>query len=64
MTGKCPWITLDNEEIADSQLAINRLAEVFSIDLYESLSPREIALAESVRTTMEEYMYWILVMDR
>ena len=64
MTGKGPWITLDGEEVADSQLSIERLADTFDIELYPDVSQRDESVAESLRVMVEEYLYWIILTDR
>ena len=63
-TNKGPWITVDGIDVADSQLSIEKLSEVFGIDLFKDLDKRQKALSESMRIMIEEQFYWILVQDR
>ena len=64
VTDKCPWVSIDGMDIADSQLSIEKLAETFKLDLYENVTIKERAIAESLRVMIEEYLYWVMVMDR
>ena len=64
VTQKGPWITVDGEDVADSQLSVEKLAEIFGKELYPGLDRKKIAFAESMRIMVEEYFYWVLVADR
>ena len=55
---------MDGIDVADSQLSIEKLSEVFGIDLFKDLDKRQKALSESMRIMIEEQFYWILVQDR
>ena len=63
-TNKSPWITVDGEDVPDSQLAIEKLSKVFGKELSNSKDVKEQALAEAMRIMVEEHLYWILVVDR
>ena len=63
-TNKSPWITVDGEDVPDSQLAIEKLSNVFGKELTNSKDVKEQALAEAMRIMVEEHLYWILVVDR
>lgn len=56
--GKTPWITLNGEEIADSQLCLELLARKFYKNHSSHLSPGEQAIARSFQIMAEEHLYW------
>lgn len=56
--GKMPWITLNGEEIADSQLCIELLARKFNKDLKSHLTKEEIAAAHALQIMAEEHLQW------
>lgn len=56
--GKTPWITLNGEDIADSQICIERLAQHFQIDLSSHLTAEERAIARSFQIMVDEHLYW------
>ncbi len=47
--GKSPWITINGEDIADSQLAIEHLTKVLKKDVDAHLNEEEKARARSIR---------------
>ncbi|XP_021966608.1 failed axon connections homolog [Folsomia candida] len=55
---KTPWISLNGEHIADSQLIIEFLSKKFGISLGSSYSADELAKAQAVRVMMDEHFYW------
>ncbi|TRY76585.1 hypothetical protein TCAL_00118, partial [Tigriopus californicus] len=50
-THKSPWITINGEHFADSQLCIETLNRKFNKDL-------------GLRVLLEDHFYWVFVMDR
>ena len=56
--GKTPWMTLNGEEVADSQFCIDLLRRKFEKDMSSHLSPEERATAQAYRLMMEEHFYW------
>lgn len=56
--GKTPWITLNGEDISDSQLCIEMLSRKFCKDLGAHLSDEERAVARAFQIMMEEHFYW------
>jgi len=56
--GKIPFIELDGRRMGDSQLIIETLTARYGVTLDEGLSPREVALAQVVRRTLEEGTYF------
>ncbi|XP_050691503.1 failed axon connections homolog [Eriocheir sinensis] len=59
--GKCPWITLNGEDLADSQFIMDYLGTKFAKDLSAHLSGEEKAVAHAFRNTLESNFFWALV---
>ena len=62
--GKTPWITLNGKDVADSQLALEHLAQHFQIDMSHHLSPDERAVSRAMRILMEDHLYWWGVIEK
>jgi len=62
--GKTPWITLNGEDISDSQLIIEALSKKFNKDFSSHLTAQERAVARALQIMMEEHFYWGLVLSR
>lgn len=58
--GKNPWIEINGESMADTELIIERLSGELGIDLDSHLSPRERATATAVTRMVEEHLHQIL----
>ncbi|WIJ23423.1 glutathione S-transferase family protein [Devosia sp. RR2S18] len=58
--GKSPWVELDGERIADSELIIQLLARKHEIDLDADLSPEQLAIGHAFRRTFEEHFHQVL----
>lgn len=52
--GKTPWLELNGEPLADSQLIIEHLMEYFNTDLDDHLTQEDKALSRMIRIMMEE----------
>ena len=61
---KTPWITLNGVDIADSQLALEHLAQYFKIDMSHYLNKDERAIARAMRILMEDHLYWWAVIEK
>lgn len=59
--GKCPWITLNGEELGDSELIVQKLTEYFKADLDSRLDTRKKAQLETVRITADEFVFWLVI---
>ncbi|XP_064118418.1 failed axon connections homolog [Macrobrachium nipponense] len=59
--GKCPWITLNGEELGDSELIVQKLSEYFKVDLDSHLDTRKKAQLETVRITADEFVFWFVI---
>ena len=62
--GKTPWITINGVDIADSQLALEYLAQHFQIDMSHYLDKEERAIERSMRILMEDHLYWWAVIEK
>ena len=62
-SGRTPWITVNGEDVCDSQLALEFLGRKLSKDSNGSLNAKEKAVARSVRILMEDHLYWVLMID-
>jgi hypothetical protein len=60
---KSPWITINKKNVSDSQLALEFLKNELRIDANSHLSPREKALARSVRIMLEDHLYFIIIIE-
>ncbi|XP_069969470.1 failed axon connections homolog isoform X1 [Penaeus vannamei] len=58
--GKTPWITLNGEDVGDSQMIIEKLAAKFGKEFDAHLSQEEKAVAHSLRIMVDEYFVWCL----
>ncbi|XP_068223231.1 failed axon connections homolog isoform X3 [Palaemon carinicauda] len=56
--GKTPWITLNGEELHDSQLIIEALSKKFDKDFNSGLSEEEKAIARGFAMMIEEHIAW------
>ncbi len=62
--GKLPFISDDNETIADSAFIIQHLILKHKIDLNQDIPDRDIAIAGAVVKMLEEHYYWSLTYSR
>ncbi|XP_043193869.1 failed axon connections homolog [Amphibalanus amphitrite] len=53
--GKCPWITINGEELSDSELIIDYLAKHFNKPIKEELSPSQHAIGRAVQVMLDEH---------
>ncbi|KAK7067235.1 hypothetical protein SK128_002943 [Halocaridina rubra] len=56
--GKSPWITLNGEDIADSQLILEALAKKFNKNFSSHLTPEQLGVAQAMRVMAEEHYFW------
>jgi glutathione S-transferase len=62
--GKLPFVDIDGEIIADSELILQKLDNTYNGGLYGSLTPQEIAIGRSFTRLSEEHLYWMIVASR
>ena len=58
--GKNPWIELDGERIADTEIIIDLLGRRFGVDLDQGLTGEQKALGHAWRRTFEEHFHQVL----
>ena len=56
--GKIPWITLNNEDIADSYFSIEHINKHFKVDLDHRLTNQQRATSRLLEKTVEENTFW------
>jgi hypothetical protein len=61
---KSPWITINGENISDSQLAIEYLTKKFNLDVNKGLDDKDLSVSRAMRFLIEQDFYWCLVQDR
>lgn len=55
---KCPWITINGEDIADSEFVVQELAQRFNVQLDRHLDAHEAAVSEAIRVLADEHLFW------
>ena len=61
---KLPYITEDNETVADSAFILRHLINKHDIQLNQPHSPQSLAIGDAVVKMLEEHYYWSLVYSR
>ena len=66
VTQKCPWITFNGEEVADSQHIMEFLSEKLSLTPKHDLvgNPKEKVFARGVRSIIEDHFYFCMASKR
>ena len=62
--GKLPYIVLDGESIADSEIILEHLDKTHNGVLYGSLTDAEYAQGYAFTRLAEDHLYWLLVASR
>jgi len=62
--GKCPWITYNNQDVADSSMCIDFLKNVTNVDMNGHLSESDKAIARAFQKLVEEELFWVLALWR
>ncbi|XP_068223453.1 failed axon connections homolog [Palaemon carinicauda] len=62
--GKCPWITWNGKDLADSQIIIETLGKYYGKNFSSHLKAEDKALGVSLRLMVEEHFFWCNVMWR
>lgn len=55
---KCPWITINGEDIADSEFILEDLTQRFNVQMDSQLEDREAAVLEAARVLADEHLFW------
>ncbi|ELU10228.1 hypothetical protein CAPTEDRAFT_183074 [Capitella teleta] len=59
--GKIPWITLNDERVADSQFSMDFIREKFNVRSFnQQLTAEQNATARALRKMAEEELYWTM----
>ena len=53
--GKCPWITINGQELTDSELIIDYLTKHFNTPIKEKLSAEQHAIGRAVQVMLDEH---------
>ncbi len=61
--GKVPWITLNGENVADSQLSIEHIKGALGIDSNAHLTPEQRGCAKGLRVMADDHLYFLLVVE-
>ena len=64
LKGKSPWITINGVDVADSQLAIEYLANHFGIDMSSHLTTEQRSVARSMRSLIEDHLYFCVTVEK
>lgn len=62
--GKLPYLVIDGERLADSELIFEKLNEMTQGNLYEGLTPEEKATGVAFTRLAEDHLYWMGVASR
>ncbi len=62
--GKLPYMVIDGEKIADSELILEKLDELSQGKLYGGLTPQEKAIGFAFTRLAEDHLYWLMVSSR
>ncbi|XP_042214890.1 failed axon connections homolog [Homarus americanus] len=62
--GKCPWITVNGTDVADSEFIVEYITEHFNVNIDAHLDPRKVAILEAVRVLADEHLFWCVVVWR
>jgi len=61
---KCPWITVNGQDVSDSQLSVEFLTDKLEKNMDSHLTEEEAATARAVRIMIEEHFYWGVAVHR
>lgn len=62
--GKLPYMVINGEKIADSELILEKLDKMSQGKLYSDLTPREKAIGFAFTRLAEDHLYWLVVASR
>ena len=62
--GKLPYLVIDGEPLADSELIFEKLNEMSQGKLYAGLTPEEKAIGTAFVRLAEDHLYWMGVASR
>lgn len=56
--GKSPWISLNGEEVGDSQLITEMLGPKYGKDFSSHLTAEQLAIGRAMRIMIEDHFLW------
>ena len=59
--GQLPFVELNGEEIADSQVIINKLGQHFGVDMDAHLSKEDKLKSHALISMIENHLCWVYV---
>ncbi|MBT4163145.1 MAG: glutathione S-transferase family protein [Gammaproteobacteria bacterium] len=62
--GKLPYLIIDGEKLADSELIFEKLDNISQGGLYGKLTPEEKAMGTAFTRLAEDHLYWLGVASR
>ncbi|MCB1691647.1 MAG: glutathione S-transferase N-terminal domain-containing protein [Pseudomonadales bacterium] len=62
--GKLPYVVIEGQKLADSELILQRLDEMTQGKLFGDLTPEERATGAAFTRLAEDHLYWIMVASR
>jgi glutathione S-transferase len=62
--GKLPYLVVDGQKIADSELITQYLDGVTNGEVYRGLSPEQKAHGVALARLVEDHLYWLMVASR
>lgn len=62
--GKCPWITINGEDVADSEFILEYLTKRFNVKIDNRFGQQKAASLEAVRVLADEHLFWCVVVWR
>ena len=61
---KSPWITINGENVADSQIVVEYLTKKFNLNINPGLTKDELVISRALRFLIEQDLYWVFAYDR
>lgn len=62
--GKLPYLLIDGEQLADSELIFDRLNDISNGKLYAGLNAEEKAIGTAFCRLIDDHLYWLVVSSR
>ncbi|KAK4293102.1 hypothetical protein Pmani_034175 [Petrolisthes manimaculis] len=59
--GKCPWVSINGDDLTDSEFVIDDLSSRFGVSLDGHLDTQRAAILEAVRIMADEHLFWCVV---
>ncbi|KAG7160888.1 failed axon connections homolog [Homarus americanus] len=59
--GKCPWITINGEDVADSEFIVEHITQRYQVQIDARLDPHKAATLQAVRVLVDEHLFWCVL---